>query len=175
MEETKKMFKKHLIISISLLVFVFMALLGAGVFILTFAPNILPFFAIASGLMLVVPEGLLETTVRNYKESKKIEKFGEQLNEINQEFTLQLGSSDSNEKELLPYLPVAMSFNSYLKDKSLNYYEISDLTHKLISEMQRSGYNNDEIAEYLVSIMYETKDDKKLPQELKLIKKLKIK
>ncbi len=71
------------------------------------------------------------------------------------------------------YTKVASNFLDYCSEKRCcNNYSV-DLLYKIVNEMHRSGYNNDSIAEYLVSIMYETKDDRKLPEDLKLIKKLK--
>lgn len=66
------------------------------------------------------------------------------------------------------YFKYASAFSDYLNDCNLTNANAYRLLYKLISEMQRSGYSDERIAEYLIETMYENKYGKELPKELKL-------
>lgn len=69
------------------------------------------------------------------------------------------------------YIPETEVFADYLIGCKLTSANAYVMLYRVISEMQRSGYSDERIAEYLVETMYENKDNKKGPKELKLSNK----
>lgn len=69
------------------------------------------------------------------------------------------------------YIPETEAFADYLTDCKLTSANDYVILYRLISEMQRSGYSDERITEYLIETMYENKGNKTLPKELKLSNK----
>lgn len=112
------------------------------------------FAALAGAGMLVVED----IAFKEYKQMKKNASFVE-------DFTY-----EDKSKELET---VAEVFYEYMEEKKYSYSVSLDILAKSFYELKRSGYDYSEIADYLIYLMYSSKDDKRINSEFKKIRKYK--